>query len=55
MTSDDVMNYLITEAVFIKANREDADAQDRAEREAEMKQRKKEAQEELKRMFPGGR
>jgi len=49
------MNYLITEAVFIKANREDADAQKKAEQKAEMDQRKKEAQEELKKMFPGGR
>lgn len=42
------MDYLITEAVAIKANREDA----KAHEDAVMKQRKKEAQEELKRMFP---
>lgn len=46
------MNYLITEATFIKANREDAEAQKQAEHQAEMERRKKEAQEELKQMFP---
>jgi hypothetical protein len=54
-TDDDVMNYLITEATFIKANREDAEAHKKAEHEAKMKQMKEEAKEELKKMFPGGR
>ena len=48
------MDYLITEAVAIKVAREDRDAQEDAEKAAEMRNRKKEAQEELKRMFPSG-
>lgn len=49
------MDYLITEAVAIKINREDAEAQKAAEEEAKRKQWKEEEKERLKRMFPGSR
>ena len=47
------MNYLITEAVFIKATHEEAEAQKRAEKEAEREQWKKEQQAQLDK-FRGG-
>ena len=46
------MDYLITEAVAIKVNREDAKDREDAEKEAEMKRRKQEAIGQLKQMFP---
>ncbi len=45
------MNYLITEAVAVKANREEAKVQEEAQKAAEMKRRKEEAKNQLKQMF----
>jgi hypothetical protein len=47
-TDDDVLNYLITEAVFIKATEEEAVARKQAEKEREREDWKKEQQEQLK-------
>lgn len=55
LVEDDVLDYLITEAVAIKASREDRDAHEEAQKEAEMKALKNEAKERLKHLFPGGR
>jgi hypothetical protein len=52
LVEDDVLDYLITEAVAIKVNREDAAAREEAEKKAEMDQAKKDAIEELKRLYP---
>ena len=52
LSSDDVMDFLIVEAVALKVNREDRETTEKAQADAEMKQRKKEAIEELKRQFP---
>ena len=46
------MDFLIVEAVALKVNREDRETSEKAQADAEMKQRKKEAIEELKRQFP---
>lgn len=45
------MNYLITEAVSLKAAREENDAREEAIKADEMKRTKKDAQAELARLF----
>lgn len=45
------MDYLIAEAVSIKVARLDHEAHELAVKDAEMKQRKKDAQKELHKMF----
>lgn len=52
LVEDDVLDYLITEAVALKVAREDRDAHEEARAAEEMKQRKKEAIETLKQQFP---
>jgi hypothetical protein len=49
LTDDDVMNYLITEAVYLKVNHEDREAQKEAEEQAKRDQWKEEAKESLER------
>lgn len=51
LSQDDVTDYLITEAVALKVARLDREAQEQAQKDAEMKQRKKDAQKELANMF----
>jgi hypothetical protein len=46
-TEDEVLNYLITEAVFIKASAEEKAAQKEAEEEAKREQWKQEAKAKL--------
>ena len=52
LVEDDVLDYLITEAVAIKVNREEAQAREEAEAKAAMDAKKQEAIEELKRLYP---
>lgn len=50
-TDDDVLNYLITEAVYIKAQHEEDEARKESEKHAERERRKKEAIQDLKQHF----
>jgi hypothetical protein len=52
LVEDDVLDYLITEAVFIKASQEDEKFQKEAEDKQKRKQWKEEAKEHLKRNLP---
>jgi len=52
LVEDDVLDYMIVEAVGIKVAREDREAQDEAEKQARMKALKDEAKEQLKHLFP---
>lgn len=51
LSQDDVTDYLITEAVALKVARLDREAEEQAAKTAEMKQKKRDAQKELHKMF----
>src|SRR5690349_19411766 len=53
LVEDDVLDYLITEAVYLKAAAQDEEFRKQAEEEAQREQWKKEAQEHLKH-YQGG-
>lgn len=50
LTEDDVMQYLIVEAVMVKVKREEAEAAKAAEKEAKKRQWEEEAAERLNRL-----
>jgi hypothetical protein len=52
LVEDDVLDYLITEAVTLKVTKEDREEEKKARDKAEMDQKKKAAIEELKKQFP---
>lgn len=52
LVEDDVLDYLIAEAVSLKVAREDREAQEEAEEQAKMKALKEEAKDRLKHLFP---